>query len=134
MREVLGRGLRWNIGNGQSVRIWANIWLPIPNSFKVVSPRLQAFDGDMVATLLDREIAGWDKNLVRGNFLPNEVESILSIPTSHNFPDDALVWAWTQNGRFTMRSAYKVACNWPLEERSKTGGGEESNPKKRSEF
>lgn len=116
------------------MRIWANIWLPIPNSFKVVSPRLQAFDGDMVATLLDREIAGWDKNLVRGNFLPNEVESILSIPTSYNFPDDALVWAWTQNGRFTVRSAYKVACNWPLEERSKTGGGEESNPKKRSEF
>lgn len=71
---------------------------------------------------------------MRGNFLPNEAESILSIPISHNFPDDALVWALTQNGRFTVRSAYKVACNWPLEERSKTSGGEESNPKKRSEF
>ena len=38
-REVLDRGLRWNIGNGQSVRICANRWLPTPHSFKVISPR-----------------------------------------------------------------------------------------------
>ena len=37
VREVLDRGLRWNIGNGQSVRIWADRWLPTPNSFKVAS-------------------------------------------------------------------------------------------------
>ena len=38
-RNVLDRGLRWSIGNGQSVRIWGDRWLPTHNSFKVTSPR-----------------------------------------------------------------------------------------------
>lgn len=83
-----------------------------------------------MATLLVWEVGGWDKNLVKSNFLPHKAESILSIPISHNFPDDALVWAWTQNGRFIVRSAYRVACSWLLEERSKADGGKVSNPKK----
>ncbi|KAL0001855.1 hypothetical protein SO802_015636 [Lithocarpus litseifolius] len=33
-KEVLWRGLRWNIGNGRRARIWADRWIPIPNSFK----------------------------------------------------------------------------------------------------
>lgn len=54
-REVLGRGLRWNIGNGQRVRIWADSWIPTSNSF-IVSPRPQNFEGDLVENLLCREI------------------------------------------------------------------------------
>lgn len=71
---------------------------------------------------------------MKNNFLPHDAESILGILISHNFPDDALVWAWTQNGRFTMRSAYKVACSWLLEERTKADRGEVSNLKKRNDF
>ena len=63
-RKVLDKGLRWSIGNGQSVRIWGDRWLPTHNSFKVTSPRPQAFEGSMVDSLLDRERGGWDKDLV----------------------------------------------------------------------
>lgn len=132
-REVLGRGLRWNIGNGKRVRIWANSWIPTPNSF-IVSPRPQNFEGDLVENLLYREIRGWDLNLVKDIFLPYEAESILSIPISHSFPDDALVWAWTQRSSFTVRNAYHVAYNWLVEGRRRTEGGEELNPWKRREF
>ena len=31
-RWVPNRGLRWNIGNGRRARIWADRWIPIPNS------------------------------------------------------------------------------------------------------
>ena len=57
-RKVLDKGLRWSIGNGQSVRIWADRWLPTPNSFKVASPRPQEFNGTMVESLLDRVVGG----------------------------------------------------------------------------
>ena len=50
---VLKRGLRWNIGNGQRVRIWADRWIPIPNSFMVASPRSHNFEGEAVESLLD---------------------------------------------------------------------------------
>ena len=133
-RKVLDKGLRWSIGNGQSVTIWGDRWLPTHNSFKVTSPRPQAFEGSMVDSLLDRERGGWDKNLVCSVFLPYEVDNILSIPISHTFPEDALAWAWTKNGIFTVSSGYKVACSWLKEQKGTADGGEASNPKKRNEF
>ena len=89
-RNVLDRGLRWSIGNGQSVRIWGDRWLPTQNSFKVTNPRPQVFKGNTVDSLLDREGGGWDKNLMCSVFLPYEVDTILSIPISNTFPEDAL--------------------------------------------
>ena len=38
-----------------------------------------------------------------------DVESILSIPISSKLPGDRLIWAGTNNGGFTVQSAYKVA-------------------------
>lgn len=68
--NVLDRGLRWSIGNGQSVRIWGNRWLPTQNSFKVTNPRPQVFEGNTVDSLLDREGGGWDKKLSVQRFPP----------------------------------------------------------------
>ena len=85
--------------------------------------------GHTVDSLLDQERGGWDKNLVCNVFIPYEVDTILSIQISHTFPEDALAWAWTQNGRFTLSSGYKVACSWLKEQRGTADGGEASNPK-----
>ena len=38
-KEVIVKGSRWNIGNGQRVNIWDDQWIPRPESFKVFSPR-----------------------------------------------------------------------------------------------
>ena len=92
-REILERGMRWSIGNGQKVRIWADRWLPTPHSFKVISPKPQAFEGEMVESLINQIEGGWDKNLVRSVFIPHEVETILSIPISLSLPEDAVTWA-----------------------------------------
>ena len=46
---------------------------------------------------------------VKNMFFPNEAELILSIPISARLPEDSLIWAWTSNGRLTVKSAYKVA-------------------------
>ena len=37
------------------------------------------------------------------------MEIILSIPLSPQMPEDSNVWAWSKNGLFTMRSAYRVS-------------------------
>ena len=85
-------------------------------------------------SLLNQLEGGWDKNLVRSTFLPHEVEAILSISISHTLPEDALTWAWTPNGRFTVSSVYMVACSWLCERRKKEEGCEVSNPKKGRKF
>ncbi|KAK9988971.1 hypothetical protein SO802_029210 [Lithocarpus litseifolius] len=51
------------------------------------------------------------KEVIRQLFLPVDVETILGIPLSIRLPGDRIIWAETNNGRFTVRSAYKVAMN-----------------------
>lgn len=105
-KEVLRQGLRWNIGNRPRTRIWADRWIPIPNSFMVASPRPQNWEGEMVESFLVRKSGGWDINAVRNNFLPYEAEVILGIPISPSLPEDKLIWAWSKNSDFSVRSAY----------------------------
>ena len=42
----------------------------------------------------------------------------MSIPVSHRLSKDSVIWGWTNNGRFTIKSAYGVAQKW-LKECSK---------------
>lgn len=108
-RKVVERGSRWCIGNGESVQIWKDRWIPNPDSFRVISP-VGAHSGmERVSSLLDTERRGWDVERVRNTFLPYEAEVILSIPISAGFPADSILWAGTPNGKFTVKSAYKIA-------------------------
>ena len=133
-RGVLNRGLRWSIGNGRKVRIWTNRWIPIPNSFMVVSPRPQNFEDELVEILLDREFRRWNTSVVKNSFLPHEAEAILSIPISQSLSDDALVWAWTKKGNFTVKSVYHVAHGWLVEGRGRGARSGESNLNKKKEL
>ena len=54
-KEVIGKGLRWNIGNGRKVNIWADRWVPIPDSFKIIGPRPPDTTLDLVASLINFE-------------------------------------------------------------------------------
>ena len=66
---------------------------------------------ELVSSLVDVERRGWDVGKVKNTFFPNEAELILSIPISARLPEDSLIWAWTSNGRLTVKSTYKVAQN-----------------------
>ena len=120
--EVYWLGSCWIIGNGKKVNIWRDRWIATPNTFKVVSPRCHIQGLDRVEQLIDKKLGLWDATLVKST-LPHNVEAILSIPISLTFPKDSLVWAWTKNGTFTVRSAYGVASNLPKEGKKKEESG-----------
>ena len=64
---------------------------------------------EKVANLLNCEKSTWDMDKVNNTFLPHDANVVLSIPICPSLPKDSLIWAWTNNGRFTVRSAYRVA-------------------------
>ena len=107
-RDILERGIRWIVGNGRTVNVCEDKWLPIAISFKVCSPRRQGVDVARV-DLMDCRKGKWDMEKVNNIFLPHEAKVILSIPISPSLSEDSLVWAWTNNGSFTVWSAYGVA-------------------------
>lgn len=85
-KGIINKGSRWCIGNGREVRVWEDRWIPSQNTFKVVSPRPQDSDIDVVVDLLNKESGSWDANLVTSTFLSHEANTVLSIPISPSLP------------------------------------------------
>lgn len=101
-------GLWWKIKNGEQVRIWGDIWLPTPSTYKVTSPRMFLQAQKPVSDLIDKESASWKTEVIDALFLPHEAEEIKSIPLSAHLLADKQIWAFSSHGVFTVCSAYWV--------------------------
>ena len=126
-KQVINRGSRWCIGNGASVCIWKDRWIPKLESFKATSPHADHQNEERVSSLLDAASRCWDVAKVRAIFLPHEAEAVLSIPISFRLPEDSMRWAWSSNGKFSVKSAYLVAQKWLKEGKGRADGGSSSN-------
>ncbi|KAK6144475.1 hypothetical protein DH2020_021295 [Rehmannia glutinosa] len=51
----------------------------------------------------------WDRDTVHHLFSQSEARSIISIPLSMNRKEDKLTWHFTKDGRYSVKSGYKVA-------------------------
>ncbi|XP_030923509.1 uncharacterized protein LOC115950456 [Quercus lobata] len=109
--EVVKRGTRWHVGNGERILIWEDKWLPTPTTFKVVSPPKSFDDYPRVSALIDKETKRWKGEIVRSLFLPFEARTILNIPLCHSLPDDQIIWVGNKIGEFSVKSAYYIACD-----------------------
>ena len=64
-----------------------------------------------MSELIHTERNSWKEEVIRQLFLPVDTDTILGIPLSIRLPGDRIIWVETNNGCFTVRSAYKVAMN-----------------------
>ena len=103
--------MRWLVGNGTNIRVWGDKWLPNSSSHTVVSPWVNVSPDFRVSELIDSNKSYWNSDLIEQLILPYEVETIKSIPLSTCLPTDKLIWAETNNGLCTVKSAYKVAVD-----------------------
>ena len=53
--NVVRKGIRWREGNGQSIRVWEDKWLPHLSTYKVISPRVLLPSISRVCDLIDVE-------------------------------------------------------------------------------
>jgi hypothetical protein len=105
---LLKEGLIWRIGNGCSVQIWGDRWLPSPTTYAVQSPKKLLPDDAKVCDLIDSETNKWDQSLIQSIFSQEEAEVISTIPLSKYGQPDLLLWRGTSTGVFTVRSAYHM--------------------------
>ena len=103
---VVQAGCWWQVGNGTSICIWTDRWLPRPSTFQVISPPASLPLDSKISSLINPDSGDWDVTLITQTFLPDDVNSILGIPLSRHKPRDRLVWAYTPKGSFTVNSAY----------------------------
>ena len=108
VQSLIIEGMRWRVGNGENIKFWQDRWLPRGSTYSVNSPRMFLSGDTMVVDLIDSSTARWKNEVIDSFFIDYEVDLIKSIPLSVALPLDKLVWAETNNGKFTVGSAYKL--------------------------
>ena len=108
-QHLVKKGIQWNVGNGDLIRVWGDKWLPSPSTFKITSPRQFLHTEIRVSELISHDVAAWKTQVIDTIFLPNEADLIKSIPPSSHLPKDKLVWAAIPNDLFIVQSAYRLA-------------------------
>ena len=52
MQKIFKQGYRWQVGNGTSIGIWTDKWLPKPSTFKLISPPNNTFELSKASDLI----------------------------------------------------------------------------------
>lgn len=110
---LLGKWFGRQIGDGSSVRVWHDRWLPSPSTFQISSPRPSNYDIFLVQELITSE-AKWDLPQLDSLLFTKEVDLICTIPLSKRKVDDKLVWHYDKRGLFTVKNAYHVTRLWTI--------------------
>lgn len=108
--ELLKKGLIWRVGNGKSIQIQHDQWIPRENGLKTANfirrTRLR-----WVNQLIDQKSREWDKELIGNIFYPFDAEEIYKIRIPSTEIEDCIAWHYERNGNFTVRSAYNLAAS-----------------------
>lgn len=79
-QKDLELGCRIRVGNGASINIWSDPWLPRQHAFRVASPRVNLEVTTKVTVLIKEDRHTWNIHLITLCFLQEEAQYILSIP------------------------------------------------------
>ncbi|XP_038717940.1 uncharacterized protein LOC120011012 [Tripterygium wilfordii] len=113
-REILMKGLHWRVGNGATISVWNDKWIPSSPNGLPESP-IGGNDINLkVSKLIDSESRSWNDPLLGQIFSPNDVAAITQIPLYGLNREDSLVWSQNTQGRFTIKSAYWLAKGAPV--------------------
>ncbi|KAG6661744.1 hypothetical protein CIPAW_03G196400 [Carya illinoinensis] len=104
--DLVKTGLVWRVGNGRSIRVWKDKWVPIPSTFQIQTPNKILDCNTTVSELIDGENKTWKQELVQAIFSQEEAKSICSIPISVKGMGDKIIWGLSKKGIFTVKSAY----------------------------
>ncbi|KAG6663848.1 hypothetical protein CIPAW_02G051300 [Carya illinoinensis] len=96
----------WRIGDGETVKIWKDRWLPQPLTFKPQSSlRLLPIESK-VSMMIDKSTHTWNVPLVNALISKSEADLVNRIPLSLFPTPDKLIWRCTPSGVFTVKSTY----------------------------
>jgi hypothetical protein len=122
--KTFKRGCIWRPGNGETIDIWADHWVPSSPTRKVVTIR-----GNQILTRVNELICpitgGWDEDLIRQTFWSVDAERILRIPLPSFGQSDFIAWSLNKSGRFSVKSAYYT--EWRHEYRRRVNRSDSSD-------
>lgn len=106
-RDVIRHGPIWRIGNGKSVNIWGDRWLPQKHSPTVLSPRVGGLVEAKVHSFIDEERRCWKTALIDETLLSFEATVVKNMPLYPTEQPDELIWPHGATGAYTVKTGYR---------------------------
>lgn len=113
-RDIIRKSTRWRVGNGESIKIWEDNWLPNNLNPKITTPQYPFLLNATLDYLIQTNDKDWDRGIISDIFNSRDARLILSIPIARKMHADRQIWAHDPDGRFTVKSTYKFLANSPL--------------------
>ncbi|KAK6130344.1 hypothetical protein DH2020_035901 [Rehmannia glutinosa] len=129
-KEVLLQGVRWQVGNGNTIKVWKDPWIPIDGCFYLFGGEQSELNTLKVRDLLIPSSHEWNVDLIKRKFCTEEASIILGIPLPRHNREDQLVWHFTRSGRYSVKTGYHLARrHLYLKTEESRGGGSSSKSK-----
>lgn len=111
-RELIRKGLCWRVGDGKSISIKTDAWIPGITGFRSKMCFNQN-NTTKVESLITRS-GEWDEDAVRQSFPIFEAEAILDIHLNNQGWKDIRFWPGSMKGIYTVKSGYALEMNFTL--------------------
>ena len=59
-QSIVQRGMRWQVGNGNKVRVWRDKWIPRPCTYKVITKEKPNSMNALVCELINKATSEWN--------------------------------------------------------------------------
>uniref|UniRef100_A0A803Q1F8 Reverse transcriptase domain-containing protein n=1 Tax=Cannabis sativa TaxID=3483 RepID=A0A803Q1F8_CANSA len=109
-RDLLLKGYRWVVGNGKSVRINEDPWIPRGAPF-TLRTKIQVPAEVKIQTLITEE-GDWKTDEIASWFHKDDIPWVLGINPSRE-REDVIGWSLTPSGHYTVASGYKLRFRDP---------------------
>ncbi|KAL2892137.1 hypothetical protein RDABS01_008046, partial [Bienertia sinuspersici] len=111
LRKTEAEGLIWRVGNGCNINVWQDPWVVDEVGRFITSEPVEGIQ--LVSDLINFEKMEWDVDRIEASFNQRDVNCILAIPLSVRAPHDDLSWAFSKDGKYSVRNAYMLGkgCN-----------------------
>ncbi|KAF7831611.1 reverse transcriptase [Senna tora] len=107
-RDTLMLGLGWKLGNGESIKISSDKWLPSLENFHINSPLpSQEWVDKRVASIIVN--GKWSLGLLKNVLSKEEVAAIESLPVPCSVFQDEKAWLYENRGEYSVKTGYHVA-------------------------
>lgn len=103
------KGLRCNVGSGESINVWTDKWL---FSTEPIYPmRKQTFFnvGVRVCDHINQQTRSWDRGKLEEVSIPCDIELVLRMKPAVG-KEDSYEWVHNKRGAYSVKSGYWLAC------------------------
>ena len=106
---ILRSGCCWRVGNGESIDVTKDKWIPNYPSNKLLHPVIDMDEDWKVSNLINWDLHGWRRDILMAKFNRDEAEVVCRIPLSQWVVEDSMVWLYNRRGVYTVRFGYHLA-------------------------